>query len=113
MHAAEEAGRAAGGTRHGSRSSPPPLAGSNAGATTQAGGSGATLGPDGGRGSTWRCSPRWGGDIAVQAAGAAAAEDVVRMTLDGLTGLATPGEVSGTLGAPVPAPISMRISSAW
>ena len=48
MHAAEEAGRAAGGARHGSRSSPPPLAGSNAGDTTHEGGSGATLGPNGG-----------------------------------------------------------------
>ena len=53
------------------------------------------------------------GDIAEQTAAAAVAEDVVEGTLVGLTDLASPGEVSGTMGTPVPAPVCMQASSAW
>ncbi len=53
------------------------------------------------------------GDIAVQTAAAAVAEDEVEVTLVGLTDLASPGEVGGTMGTPDPVPVSMRTSSAW
>ena len=53
------------------------------------------------------------GGVAERVAEEAAAEDVAARTLQNLTVLATPGEVSGTMGTPVPTHASMQSNSAW